>query len=111
MKLAHPRIVVILEGSEESSSFDFTTYLPIIKPKIGSVDLVIAIDCFALSYERLWVTTSTRGIFICDIKAEVLNEGVHSGDASGIVPDSFRIIRKLLDKIEDVDSGQIIKEL
>jgi len=36
-----------------------------------------------------------------------LNEGVHSGDASGVVPDSFRIVRILLDRIEDSKTGEV----
>lgn len=27
------------------------------------------------------------------MKVKILNEGVHSGDASGVVPDTFRIAR------------------
>jgi len=37
-----------------------------------------------------------------------LHEGVHSGDASGIVPSSFRILRMLLDRIEDVNTGKLL---
>ena len=33
------------------------------------------------------------------IKVEVLKEGVHSGEASGIVPSSFMILRSLLDRV------------
>ncbi|HET6436161.1 MAG TPA: peptidase dimerization domain-containing protein, partial [Xanthomonadaceae bacterium] len=36
------------------------------------------------------------------------SEGVHSGDASGIVPSSFRLLRQLLARIEDEDSGRIL---
>jgi len=38
----------------------------------------------------------------------VLTEGVHSGDASGVVPSSFRIARKLLDRIEDSATGRLL---
>jgi len=37
----------------------------------------------------------------------VLEEGVHSGDASGVVPSSFRILRELLSRLEDPVTGQI----
>ena len=33
---------------------------------------------------------------------------VHSGDASGVVPSSFRIARQLLDRLEDVATGAIL---
>jgi acetylornithine deacetylase/succinyl-diaminopimelate desuccinylase-like protein len=39
---------------------------------------------------------------------EILTEGVHSGDASGIVPSSFRILRQLLSRLEDEATGQIL---
>ena len=39
---------------------------------------------------------------------DVLDEGIHSGDISGIVPSSFRILRQLIDRIEDPISGQIL---
>ncbi len=38
----------------------------------------------------------------------MLTEGVHSGDASGVVPSSFRIARTLLDRLEDAGSGRIV---
>jgi len=30
------------------------------------------------------------------MKVKIIKEGVHSGDASGVVPDTFRIIRMVL---------------
>ena len=35
----------------------------------------------------------------------MLTEGVHSGDASGVVPSSFRILRLLLSRLEDEKTG------
>jgi acetylornithine deacetylase/succinyl-diaminopimelate desuccinylase-like protein len=54
------------------------------------------------------MTTSLRGIAAGTLSVEVLNEGVHSGDASGVVPSSFRIARRLLDRIEDANTGRIL---
>ena len=39
---------------------------------------------------------------------QVLDEGVHSGDASGVVPSSFRILRQLLDRVEDATTGRVL---
>jgi acetylornithine deacetylase/succinyl-diaminopimelate desuccinylase-like protein len=39
-----------------------------------------------------------------------LDEGVHSGHASGIVPSSFRIFRQLLSRLEDEATGAIRPE-
>jgi len=35
---------------------------------------------------------------------------VHSGDASGIVPSSFRILRQLLARIEDTETGRVFPD-
>jgi acetylornithine deacetylase/succinyl-diaminopimelate desuccinylase-like protein len=56
----------------------------------------------------MWLTTSLRGTAIGTLTIKVLTEGVHSGDASGIVPSSFRIARMLLSRLEDESSGRII---
>jgi hypothetical protein len=45
------------------------------------------------------------------LEIKVLKEGVHSGDASGVVTDSFRVLRQLLDRLEDSETGQMREEL
>lgn len=45
-----------------------------------------------------------------DVRVKILNEGVHSGDAGGIVPDSFNVLRILLDRIEDSATGTMVKD-
>jgi len=42
-----------------------------------------------------------RGACAATFKVDVLTEGVHSGTASGLVPSSFRIARKILSRLED----------
>ena len=69
---------------------------------------MICLDSWAADTERLWVTTSLRGLVGGTLTAEVLAEGVHSGAASGIVPSSFRIIRQLLDRVEDAATGEVL---
>ena len=104
----HARIVGLIETCEESGSYDLPAYLDALKSRIGNVDLVIGLDSGCGNYDQLWVTTSLRGIAAGTLTVEVLNEGVHSGDASGVVPSSFRIARLLLDRIEDAESGRIL---
>ena len=41
------------------------------------------------------------------LRVDILDEGVHSGDASGIVPSSFRIVRQLLSRIDDEMTGAV----
>ena len=104
----HARCVVLIEASEESGSIDLPAWLDIVAEKLGAPSLVICLDSGCLDYERLWVTTSLRGLADGVLTVEVLNEGVHSGDASGVVPSSFRIARALLERIEDSSTGRIL---
>ncbi len=106
----HARCVVLIEGCEESGSFDLPYYIEKLEDRIGSPDLVVCLDAECGNYEQLWCTTSLRGNLTGTLRADVLTEGVHSGSASGVVPSSFRILRKLLSRIEDEDSGQIKPE-
>lgn len=64
-----------------------------IKPKMGNIDVVVCLDSGCGNYDQLWMTTTLRGMAAVCVKVQVLNEGVHSGDASGVVPSSFRVMR------------------
>jgi acetylornithine deacetylase/succinyl-diaminopimelate desuccinylase-like protein len=103
-----PRCVGIIETCEESGSFDLPAYLDALAPRLGQVGLLIGLDSGAGDYERLWTTTSLRGIVGGLLTVEVLREGVHSGGASGVVPSSFRILRILLDRVEDSRTGELL---
>ena len=104
---SHARCILLVEGSEESGSSDLSAYIDALGARIGQPRLVVCLDSGALDYERLWVTTSLRGLVGGTLTVEILDEGVHSGTASGIVPDSFRIARSLLDRIEDATTGAV----
>ncbi len=106
--VAHARCVGIIETCEESGSYDLPAYLAMLAPRVGQVELVVGLDSGCGDYERLWMTTSLRGLASGTLTVEVLSEGVHSGDASGVVPSSFRIARMLLDRLEDVTTGRIL---
>ena len=106
----HGRVVVLIEGSEESGSPHLEAYLDHLAPRIGSPSLVICLDSGCATYDRLWTTTSLRGVLVGTLRVDVLEEGVHSGHAGGIVPSPFRIARQLLSRIEDEDSGEILLE-
>ncbi len=105
---AHSRVVIIIECCEESGSTDLPAYIELLSDRIGTPRLVICLDSGCGNYDQLWMTTSLRGGIIGNLTAQVLTEGVHSGDASGVVPSSFRILRILLDRLEDSKSGEII---
>ncbi len=107
-KVPHPRIVGIVETCEESGSYDLLPYVDALRPRLGDVALVICLDSGAGNYDQLWLTTSLRGMASGTLKVEVLTEGVHSGDASGLVPSSFRIMRQVLDRLEDSKTGRLL---
>lgn len=104
----HSRCVVLIEASEESGSPDLEAYLDELRDHLGQVELMICLDSGALTYDRLWVTTSLRGVVNVDLTVAVLERGVHSGSASGVVPSSFRILRQLLDRVEDASTGEVL---
>ena len=106
--LSHARCVILIEGCEESGSYDLPHYIDHLEDRIGKPDLVVCLDSGCGDYERLWSTTSLRGMVAGELEVEILEEGVHSGDASGVVPDSFRLLRSLLSRLEDETSGEIL---
>jgi acetylornithine deacetylase/succinyl-diaminopimelate desuccinylase-like protein len=107
-QVAHPRIVGLIETCEESGSYDLMPYIDALRERLGDVGLVICLDSGAGNYDQLWLTTSLRGMASGVLKVEVLTEGVHSGDASGLVPSSFRIMRQVLDRLEDSATGRLL---
>ncbi len=106
--IAHARCVILIEACEESGSYDLPFYIDHLAERIGKPSLVICLDSGCGNYDQLWLTTSLRGLVMGTMTVRVLNEGVHSGDASGIVPSSFRIARQLLSRIEDEATGRIL---
>jgi acetylornithine deacetylase/succinyl-diaminopimelate desuccinylase-like protein len=105
---AHRRCLVLIEASEESGSPDLPAHLELLGDRLAGTDLVITLDSWCWTYDRLWVTTSLRGLLGVELTVEVLTEGVHSGMAGGVVPSSFRILRQLLDRVEDSGTGRIL---
>ena len=105
------RSVILIEGSEESGSPDLPAYIDALADRIGEPSLVVCLDAECGNYDQFWCTTSLRGNLVGTLRVEVLNEGVHSGMASGIVPSSFRIARRLLERVENAESGKLIDAL
>jgi acetylornithine deacetylase/succinyl-diaminopimelate desuccinylase-like protein len=104
----HARCVVLIEASEESASTDLEEYIEAFADRIGRPSLVVCLDSGCGTYDRLWLTTSLRGLVAIDVTVRVLTEGVHSGGAGGVVPSTFRILRRLLDRIENADTGELL---
>jgi acetylornithine deacetylase/succinyl-diaminopimelate desuccinylase-like protein len=107
-KVEHPRIVGLIETCEESGSPNLLQYIEVLGSRLGDVGLVICLDSGAGNYDQLWLTNSLRGVAGGVLKVQILSEGVHSGDASGLVPSSFRIMRQVLDRLEDSATGRLL---
>lgn len=104
----HARCIIIIEASEESGSSDLPFYIEKLKPQLPNPSLVICLDSGCGNYEQLWCTTSLRGLITAVLRVAVLEEGVHSGSASGIAPSSFRILRQLISRVEEENTGEIL---
>ncbi len=105
---AHPRCVVLIEGSEESGSPDLPAYMEALADVVGTPQLIVCLDSGAADYEHLWLTTSLRGMAAGNLTVRVVEEGLHSGGYGGFVPDGFRILRHLLERIEDSVDGRVL---
>ena len=106
--LPRPRCVGLIETCEESGSFDLPAIIDALGPRLGNVSLVVCLDSGAGNYDQLWLTSSLRGVVSGVLRVEILTEGVHSGDAGGVVPSSFRILRQVLDRLEDSATGRLL---
>ncbi|MBS0374996.1 MAG: M20/M25/M40 family metallo-hydrolase [Proteobacteria bacterium] len=108
--IAHARCAILIEGSEESGSIDLPAYVEHLGARLGNPDLVICLDAECGNYEQFWLTTSLRGNLVGTLSVEVLTEGVHSGMGTGIAAAPFRIARGLLDRLENVHTGDLALE-
>jgi len=106
--LPRPRCVGLIETCEESGSYDLLPYIDALKPRLGEVSLVVCLDSGAGNYDQLWLSTSLRGAISGSLEVQVLEEGVHSGESSGVIPSTFRIMRQLIDRLEDSKTGRLL---
>jgi acetylornithine deacetylase/succinyl-diaminopimelate desuccinylase-like protein len=105
---SHARCVVLIEASEESGSPDLPAHVDALADRLGTPSLVVCLDSGCIDYDRLWVTTSLRGMVHGTLTVDIVSEGLHSGDVSGMVPSTFRIARSLLSRIEDESDGRVL---
>lgn len=104
----HPRVVILAETSEESGSPHLAHYVEKLIGRIGEPNAVYCLDSGAEDFNTLWVTTSLRGVVMGSLEVSLIKDGFHSGIGSGIIPDAFRIVRRLLARVEDTETGQIL---
>src|SRR5207244_8266676 len=101
----HARCVIVIEACEESGSYDLPHYIEHLSDRIGTPSLVVCLDSGCGNYDQLWLTTSLRGLVIGTLEVSLLREGVHSGDGSGVIAESMRVMRTLRDPLEDSTTG------
>ena len=89
---------MITEGDEESGNH-VEHYIENLKDRIGQPEVIFCLDSGTIDYEHMWVTNSLRGYVMATLKVSVLEDGVHSGDASGVVPSAYRVINMLINRI------------
>lgn len=102
---------MVLESEEESGSPNLLPLLDEAKEVLGKPDILICMDSGCLNYDQLWMTSSLRGICILDLTVECGKVGYHSGETGGIIPETFRVIRELLDRLDDPKTGMVCEEL
>ena len=104
---AHARCVVLIEASEESGSPDLPAHVEALADRIGTPSFVVCLDSGCIDYDRMWLTTSLRGIVNLALSVDIVRDGLHSGE-SGMIPSTFRIARVLLSRIEDEATGRVL---
>ena len=105
-----PRTVVLIEGSEESGSPHLAAHVKALRHRIGKIELVVCLDSGCGDFERLWLTTSLRGMVKGDLTAAVLEESIHSGSATPVAIDSGFVAMKHYLRLLD-DQGNIKQTL
>lgn len=59
----------------------------------------------------MWLTSSLRGVTLCDVTVAAGKGGYHSGEVGGIVPETFRVMRHLLNRLDDPATGKCLSEV
>jgi acetylornithine deacetylase/succinyl-diaminopimelate desuccinylase-like protein len=106
--IPHSRVCIMIEADEESGSPNLPQWLQKTSHRFGDVDLLICLDSGSLTYDRMWMTTSLRGMAALTVECSCQYEGMHSGIGGGVIPDAARILRHQLEKIEDTKTGDIL---
>lgn len=106
-QIPHARCIILIEACEESGSFDLPYYITALNDRIGTPSLIICLDSGCGNYEQLWLTTSLRGLVSGTLNIHILKQAIHSGLGSGIAPSCLRILRLLLNRIENENNGDI----
>jgi len=85
--------VFFFETDEESGARDTSFWIDRMSKEIGQPDLVFILDSGAADYDHFYITSSLRGNLAGVLTVKTIEGGMHSGEGSGLVPDTFRILR------------------
>lgn len=102
-----PRVCLVLETEEESGSDSLLFLLSKARDLTGVPDYCFCMDSGCMDYDRLWLTSSLRGVVNIDLKIEAAKTAYHSGEAGGVVPETFAVWRVLLDRLDDPATGMV----
>lgn len=102
-----PRVCLVLETEEESGSPNLVYLLQKISEKIGVPDIMICLDSGACDWNSLWLTSSLKGMVAVTFKVEALTIGAHSGLAGGMIPETFRVAEKLVNRLENIETYEV----
>jgi hypothetical protein len=92
--------VIILGGSDEF--VDMPYWIERLTPRFPSTpDVVLILDGPTMSYDQLWYLTSTLGSILGTLTVKVADDKMHSGLSNRIIPDPFRLIKQITNRVED----------
>ena len=106
-----PRVCIMIEACEESGSPDLKQYVSFFKERIGNPSAIITLDSEDRDGDRLWLTQSLRGVVNGFLTIETIPGTMHSGLATGVLPSVMRILRILLARVENPETGHVINEV
>ena len=101
--IPHAHCVVIVEGCEESGSFDLPYYIDMLEDRIGSPDLVVCLDAECGNYDQLWCTTTLRGNLALLGRQPPLPDNERKDILSDMVGENERLIRLVREQSEHYD--------
>ena len=123
MSQPSPRIVIVMESEQESGSPNLADNLHIAKDIIMGVqdfnlkvregvlpDPIFCLDGGYYDKEKLWVTSTVRGLLTVDVKVETCPNQVFGGQMAGILPDTFRVMRILTARLYSKENGNEVCE-
>jgi acetylornithine deacetylase/succinyl-diaminopimelate desuccinylase-like protein len=103
-------VKVFVEGEEEVGSPHLGAYLDTYADLL-TADLIVVADSANWKVGHPALTTSLRGVVAVTVEVRVLESGIHSGMAGGVVPDALTILTRILATLHDATGSVAIPGL